>query len=65
MIMARDKMICAKCNEEMKTRKWNLTYVGYQLSYDFLTCPKCNAIYIPKDLVEGRIREVEISLEDK
>jgi uncharacterized protein with PIN domain len=63
--MAEEKIICMKCNMEMKPAKANLSYLDQTISYDFLTCPKCKAIYISPELATGKLREIEMALEDK
>lgn len=63
--MPEEKMICLKCNKEMQISKGNLLYLGSKISYDFLTCPECKAIYIPPELVEGKMHEIEMAFEDK
>jgi hypothetical protein len=49
----------------MKMSKANLLYLESTINYDFLACPECGAIYIPEELVEGKIHEIEMALEDK
>ena len=58
-------MKCLRCNEELVPTKTNLTYLGHQMTYKFPRCPKCGQIFIPEDIVKGKMREVEITLEDK
>ena len=59
------QMTCLKCNRVMQPAKKNLFYLGSRIKYDFLTCPKCGAVYIPEELVEGKMHEIEMAIEDK
>jgi hypothetical protein len=34
-------------------------------SHDVLRCPKCRKVFIPRELAEGRMAEVEMMMEDK
>ena len=56
---------CAKCNCELVPRKTVLAYLGHSVSHEVPTCPVCGRVYIPQDLAEGRMLEVEQQLEDK
>lgn len=63
--MAEEKIICLKCNKEMQKEKGRLIYLENTIDYEFLTCPECKTIYIPEELVEGKMHEIEMALEDK
>lgn len=56
---------CAKCNVELKPKKTMFEYLGHKFSHDVPACPNCGKVYIPKELAEGRMAEVEEQLEDK
>ena len=58
-------MKCMKCDEELVPTKTVLTYLGHQMTYDFPRCPKCGQVFVPEDIARGKMREVEITLEDK
>jgi len=57
--------ICHKCQKEMIPQKTDFSYLGHSFYTDILRCPDCGQVYIPEDLVKGRIAEVEMQLEDK
>jgi transcription elongation factor Elf1 len=59
------KWKCAKCNEEPVIKKTVFSYLGQTVAHDVQVCPKCGKIFIPEDLAEGRMAEVEEQLEDK
>lgn len=58
-------LICYKCKKKMEPIKTNFSYLGHSFFTDILRCPECGEVYIPEDLVKGRISEVEMQLEDK
>lgn len=59
------KWKCWKCNQELVKQQVLFTYLGHTFSHDLPTCPKCRRVFIPKELAEGAIAEVEEQLEDK
>jgi hypothetical protein len=64
--MAGNKgFICQKCQKELKPTKTYLSYLEHSFFADILKCPECGEVYIPEELVKGRISEVEMQLEDK
>ncbi len=56
---------CGRCQCDLVTKKVQLDYMGYSISHDLPACPKCGKVYISKELAEGRMCEVEQTLEDK
>ena len=58
-------LICLKCNCTLALDHTNLYYMGHRLTDKFLRCPQCKQVYIPEDIVMGKMAEVEESLEDK
>jgi hypothetical protein len=56
---------CGTCKCDLVTKKVELEYLGYSISHELPTCPKCGKVYISKELAEGRMCEVEQTLEDK
>ncbi|HHT17595.1 MAG TPA: hypothetical protein GXZ77_07815 [Papillibacter sp.] len=59
------KWICNACNVPLVLRKTVFTYMGHTVSHEVPRCPQCGAIFISRDLAEGRMAEVEEQLEDK
>ncbi|NTW71984.1 MAG: DNA-binding protein [Eubacteriaceae bacterium] len=57
--------MCGRCKVEPVKRKTTFTYLGHTFSHEVLVCPKCNKVFISKELAEGRMAEVEEQLEDK
>ena len=58
-------LICSLCNVELEPQKTSFSYLGYTFDVDLPSCPSCGQVYVDKQLVSGRMREVEIALEDK
>ncbi|NLD51206.1 MAG: hypothetical protein GX660_29065 [Clostridiaceae bacterium] len=58
-------LICYKCNLKLEPRKTVLKYLGFSLNADLLRCPLCGLVYLPEELVKGKMAEVEMLLEDK
>jgi hypothetical protein len=58
-------LICFKCGVPLITEKTNFNYLRFNFSTDLPRCPKCGQVYIPEELVSGRMHEVETELEDK
>ena len=58
-------MKCCKCNVEMVEKKTTFTYLGHEANYNVLRCPVCGQAYVPQELADGKIAEVETLLEEK
>jgi len=59
------KWICNACQVPLEVRKATFTYMDHTVSHEVPRCPKCGAIFISKELAEGRMAEAEEQLEDK
>ena len=58
-------MLCCKCGVAMEEKKTAFLYLGHEVTYPVLRCPKCGQAFLPQELVEGKIHEVEELLEEK
>jgi ribosomal protein S27AE len=56
---------CGKCRQELVLKKTIFSYLGRSFGHEVLTCPTCGKVFIPQDLAEGKMAEVEEQLEDK
>lgn len=65
MIKSDTKWKCLKCDEELVQGNTLFNYLGMSFSHDVLRCPKCRKVFIPRELAEGRMAEVEMMMEDK
>jgi hypothetical protein len=61
----KKKLICCKCNKELEMIKTDFSYLGHVFFTEVPRCPECGQVYIPEELVRGRISDVEMQLEDK
>ena len=56
---------CGACNESLVVKKMIFSYMGRDVTHEVSQCPKCGKVFIPRELAEGRMAEVEEQLEDK
>ena len=59
------EIICRKCNVKLEPKKTELVYLGHTFNQEFPVCTVCGNVYIPEDVVVGRMRAVEEKMEDK
>jgi NAD-dependent SIR2 family protein deacetylase len=60
-----ERMRCVKCDRQLELQKVVFEYLGLTMNREVPRCPKCGQVFISAELAEGKIKEVEISLEDK
>lgn len=60
-----DEIICSKCKIPLENKSARFQYIGHEFHSEVPRCPKCGQIYLPEELVKGRIADVEASVEDK
>jgi predicted RNA-binding Zn-ribbon protein involved in translation (DUF1610 family) len=58
-------LICLKCNIHLESMTTVFTYMGYSFNTSMPKCPKCGQVYIPESIVDTKMAEVELQLEDK
>jgi NAD-dependent SIR2 family protein deacetylase len=63
--MDEKKWKCFRCSELLVKKPVVFEYMNRSFSYEVPVCPKCGKVYISEALAEGRMAEVEASLEDK
>lgn len=56
---------CETCKAPLQILPVVITYMGSSFQVDLPRCPTCGYTFIPPDLAEGKMREVERILEDK
>ena len=61
----KQKLICDKCQVEMVELEVEFSYLNRSFRHKVPRCPECGQVYIPEELAKGRMREVEINLEEK
>jgi len=60
-----EKLICESCGIYMEEMEANFTYLNRSFRHKVMRCPECGMVYIPEDLARGRMRIVEMTLEEK
>ncbi len=56
---------CGACDLQLGERPVRLAYLGTTFDVELPACPSCGAVFVPAAVATGRMREVEMSLEDK
>ena len=56
---------CCKCDVLLEVEKINVRYLRSTFPTRLLRCPSCGQTYLPEDIAMGKVREVEMSLEEK
>ena len=63
--MESGELFCCKCGVPLVSIKSKLSYMGFNASYEFPRCPVCGQIFVSEELVKGKMKELEMTLEDK
>ncbi len=58
-------LICDKCQVELVMAELHFSYLDHNFRHKVLRCPVCGQVYLPEELVDSRIKQVESSLEEK
>lgn len=56
---------CSKCGNPLKEGPVKAIYLGGNFEIELLECPICKNVLVTDELAEGKMLEVEKSLEDK
>jgi len=56
---------CGICKQELIVKKAVFSYMGHTVAHEVPVCPKCGKVFVPPELAEGKMAEVEEQLEDK
>lgn len=59
------RLLCSRCNCTLEKIDVHVTYLDRHFSHKVPRCPKCGQVYIPEDLANGRMLQLEKSLEEK
>ena len=63
--MDEKTIVCCKCNCELAPREITFQYMGHHINHMLLACPSCGQVFITEELVNGKVQEVEMLLEEK
>ena len=58
-------IMCRRCGVKMEPAETYFEYLGHGLHTKLPRCPKCGEVYIPEEMVMGKIADIERTLEDK
>lgn len=58
-------LICSKCNVPMQEIEASFYYLEKTLQHPVWRCPNCGQVYLDEEIVNGRMHDVEDSLEEK
>ena len=58
-------IVCFKCGIALTIGKVTLTYLGSSFPVELYRCSQCGLVYIPEELANGKMQQVEAALEDK
>ena len=61
----KSKLICDRDQVELEEIDAQFRYIGKSFRHKVNRCPVCGQIFLPEELVIGRMAEVERKLEDK
>ena len=59
------KLICDSGQVEMEELEVQFEYLDKFFRHRVLRCPVCGQVFLPQELVEGRMKDVEKSMEEK
>ncbi len=63
--MSENKLICKRCNVPLEEIEAKFTYLEKHFSHKVPRCPQCGQVYFTEELVQGKIRQLEYSMEEK
>ena len=58
-------IVCAKCGINLTLGKVTLSYLGSSFPVELYKCSQCGLVYIPQELANGKMKQVEAAMEDK
>ena len=64
-MVSEKQMKCSICDRPLEEAGVKFSYLGSTFALTALRCPVCGNIYIPEELVDGRISYTEGFLEDR
>ena len=60
-----NEIICCKCKVAMRPKEITFQYMGYHFAAELPACPSCGQVYIDEEAVNGKMKEIEMLLEEK
>lgn len=62
---AEKSLICSRCKCPLEKIEVHITYLDRHFSHKVPRCPECGQVYISEELAEGKMAQLEKSLEEK
>lgn len=63
--MSQDTILCGHCGCPLEPKEVMFEYMGHHFTHQVPVCPHCGQIYISEELANGKIKDVEMMLEQK
>lgn len=57
--------MCDRCNVELAAAELHFSYLEHDFHHKVMRCPSCGQVYLPEDLVNGKVKQLETTLEEK
>lgn len=61
----QSNILCVKCGIYLTPGKVTLSYLGNCFPVELYKCSQCGLVFIPEDLVKGKMQQAEKAMEDK
>lgn len=58
-------LLCSRCSCFLENIEIHVTYLERHFTHKVPRCPQCGQVYISEELAEGRMAQLEKSLEEK
>lgn len=58
-------IVCVKCGIQLTLGQVTLSYLESSFPVELYKCSACGLVYIPEELANGKMKQVEAALEDK
>lgn len=58
-------LMCCKCGVPLQIKEVTFHYLNFHVNNKLPACPSCGQVYIEESLAIGKMKEVEMSLEEK
>ncbi|MBS3976698.1 MAG: hypothetical protein KGZ75_08270 [Syntrophomonadaceae bacterium] len=59
------RIVCDKCGIPLTLGKATLSYMGSKFPVELQKCSQCGLVYVPEELAQGKMQQVEKAMEDK
>jgi hypothetical protein len=57
--------MCDRCDVELTSAELHFSYLEHDFHHKVMRCPSCGQVYLPEDLVDGKVKQLETTLEEK